>query len=128
VVAIFCQRMLEGRGVVINGDGGQTRDFVNVEDVARMSLLALDRKESGPVNVATAIENDINQIFHLLNQLTAAGLPDQHGPAQPGEQRRSVLDPGLALRLFGWRPEIELREGLRRTVEYFRGNASTNAK
>lgn len=120
VVAIFSGRMLRGEPVTINGDGKQTRDYVYVEDVARMSRLALETDAGGPVNVGTGVETDVNTLAERL--LAAAGSRSTltHGPAKSGEQRRSVVDCRRAREVFGWRPEVSLDEGLRRTVEYFR--------
>lgn len=121
VVAIFTERLLAGRETVINGDGGQTRDFVFVDDVARANLLALQGGATGPINVGTGIETSVNDVFRLLRRFTGAKIEEQHGAAKPGEQRRSVLDPSRAKRLLGWEPTVDIREGLSRTVEYFRG-------
>ena len=120
VVAIFSGRMLRGEPVTINGDGTQTRDYVYVGDVARMSRLALAGDATGPVNVGTGIETDVNELAAEILALTGGASEVGHGPAKPGEQRRSVVDASRAAADFGWRPEVSLREGLRRTVEFFR--------
>ncbi len=117
VVAIFAERLLRGIQPIIHGDGKQTRDYVYVGDVARANLLALEAGYVGPVNIGTGRETDVNTLFALLKDLTASSLPEKHGPAKPGEQRRSVLDCTLAVRVLGWRPEVTLEEGLRKTVE-----------
>jgi UDP-glucose 4-epimerase len=120
VVAIFTLRLLSGTQPVINGDGKQTRDYVFVTDVAQANLSALSVSYSGPINIGTRIETDVNQLFSYLRPLTNAALPEVHGPAKPGEQRRSVLAWNRAAEVLGWRPEVEIQEGLRQTVEFFR--------
>ncbi|MBN2374410.1 NAD-dependent epimerase/dehydratase family protein [bacterium] len=120
VVAIFCERMLDGKQPVINGDGGQTRDFVYVGDVARANVLALGLGGSHCFNIGTGKETSINTIFNILKELTGSDAKEVHGPEKQGEQRRSVISPDLAFECIGWRPEISLREGLSRTVDYFR--------
>lgn len=120
VVAIFTEKLLRGEQPVIHGDGLQTRDYVYVGDLVRANLLALESDYCGPLNLGTGKETDVNTLFHLLCELTGVTLPERHGPAKPGEQRRSCIDSGLAERVLGWRPEVELSEGLRRTVEFFR--------
>jgi UDP-glucose 4-epimerase len=120
VVAIFSGKMLRGEPVTVNGDGGQTRDYVYVGDVARMSLLALERDATGPVNVGTGVETDVNRLAALLLEVSGSTSEVRHGPAKPGEQRRSVVDPRRAAEAFGWRPEVALRDGLARTVDFFR--------
>jgi UDP-glucose 4-epimerase len=124
VVAIFSGRMLRGEPVTVNGDGLQTRDYVFVGDVARMSALALETEATGPVNVGTGVETDVNTLAALLLEVTQSRSPVRHGPAKAGEQRRSVLDVRRAGEVFGWRPEMSLRDGFARTVEFFRSNAS----
>ena len=120
VVAIFTLRLLAGEQPIINGDGKQTRDYVFVGDVARANLTALQTDYIGPINIGTGSETDVNQLFGYLRQFTGAPAPEMHGPAKPGEQRRSVLAWGRAQQLLGWQPEMNIEEGLRRTVEYFR--------
>jgi UDP-glucose 4-epimerase len=124
VVAIFSGRMLRGEPVTINGDGLQTRDYVYVGDVARANLLALESSVTGPLNIGTGVETDVNTLARLL--LAAAGSRSEvsHGPAKSGEQRRSVIDCRRAAAELGWRPEVSLADGLRRTVEWFRAPRS----
>jgi UDP-glucose 4-epimerase len=124
VVAIFSGKMLRGEPVTVNGDGGQTRDYVYVGDVARMSALALETDATGPVNVGTGIETDVNRLAALLKTAAASASEVRHGPAKGGEQRRSVVDPRRAAEVFKWRPEVALADGLARTVEFFRAKAA----
>jgi UDP-glucose 4-epimerase len=119
VVAIFTGKMLSGAGPVINGDGLQQRDFVYVSDVARANLLALQRG-SGITNVGTGVPTDVNTIFRELARLTGYRGPEQHGPAKQGEVRVTYLDATRARQELGWASEVPLREGLARTVDYFR--------
>jgi UDP-glucose 4-epimerase len=120
VVAIFTERLLANQAPTINGDGKQTRDYVFVGDVVRANLAALERPFVGSVNIGTGIETDVTTLYAHLRVLTGSPHPAQHGPAKAGEQRRSVIAIGLAAEVLGWRPEIPLEEGLRRTVEFFR--------
>jgi UDP-glucose 4-epimerase len=112
--------MLRGEPVTVNGDGKQTRDYVYVGDVARMSALALETDATGPVNVGTSIETDVNELAAMIREAAGSKSEIAHGPAKGGEQRRSVVDVTRAAQVFGWRPEVSLREGLGRTVEFFR--------
>jgi UDP-glucose 4-epimerase len=120
VVAIFSGRMLRGEPVTVNGDGKQTRDYVFVGDVARMNLLALERDATGPVNIGTAVETDVNTLAETMLDVSSSRSEVRHGPAKAGEQRRSVVDIRRAAEVFGWTPEVSLRDGLARTVEFFR--------
>jgi UDP-glucose 4-epimerase len=118
--------MLHGGEPVINGDGGQTRDFVYVEDVARANLLALASPAAGALNVGTGQETSVNELARLLARAAGYGKPIRHGPAAPGEQRRSCVDPRAALASLGWTPQVPLHDGLVRTTEWFRQRSASN--
>lgn len=119
VVAIFTSRMLGGEQPVINGDGKQTRDYVYVGDVVAANLRALDYPKNDYFNVGTGIETDVNELFRILNQATGNRVKELHGAAKAGEQLRSVLSYDKAARLLGWRPKVELEQGLAQTVAWF---------
>ena len=117
VIAIFTDRLLRGETCIINGDGLQTRDYVYVGDVADAALRALERPEvTGPINIGTGVETTVVTLFETLREAFSGKGEARHGPARPGEQRRSLLDPSRARRLLGWTPRVGLDEGLRRTV------------
>ncbi|GAO03774.1 NAD-dependent epimerase/dehydratase family protein [Anaeromyxobacter sp. PSR-1] len=120
VVAIFSGRLLDGQPCTVYGDGGQTRDYVFVGDVARANLLAAEQRHDGPLNVGTGVETDVNALYAHLARAAGVDRPAEHAPARPGEQRRSCIDPSLAGRAIGWRPEVPLADGLSRTLEWFR--------
>jgi UDP-glucose 4-epimerase len=120
VIAIFTTALLAGTAPVINGSGTQTRDFVFVGDVVRANLLALESDHAGPLNIGTGMEHDVNRVYALLCDAVGVRPGQRHGPAKPGEQMRSVLDPRRAGEVLGWQAETPLAEGLRRTVAWFR--------
>jgi UDP-glucose 4-epimerase len=120
VVAIFCGRMLAGQPCAIYGDGEQTRDYVYVGDVARANLAALNAPISGAVNIGTGIETSVNQLFQSLTTIAGTKLQPQYAPTRPGEQRRSVISPAKAAAELGWKAEVTLEEGLRRTFQSFK--------
>ena len=120
VVAIFCGNLAEERVSRINGTGEQTRDYVYVEDVARANVLAVENKiPSGAYNVGTGVETSVNRLYELLLEISGKDLPPEHGPAMPGEQLRSSVDPTLAGRVMGWRPQVGLADGLTETLCFF---------
>jgi UDP-glucose 4-epimerase len=121
VVAIFSRLMLEGRQPTINGDGEQQRDFLHVADVVRANLLALEGGSGEAFNIGSGVPTMVNQIFDHIKELTGFHGERVHGPAKAGEVYRTYLEVGKARRLLGWEPRIGLEEGLRDTVEYFRG-------
>jgi len=120
VVAIFTQRLLRGEACTIFGDGENTRDFVYVGDVARANLLALGSEHSGPVNIGTGRETSVNELYRKIATTVNSNAAALHGAPKPGEQRRSLIDPSLAARVIGWKPEVPLEAGLTHTVEWFR--------
>jgi len=126
VVAIFIEKFLADLQPVINGDGRQTRDFVYVGDVVEANVLALDYPQAGIFNIGTGQETDILTIYLQLQELTGSRRGPAHGPAKPGEQRRSVLDSALARERLGWQPQASLADGLARTVAAFREAAAAS--
>ena len=122
VVAIFARKMLSGQTPVINGDGKQTRDFVFARDVARSNLLALESDAEGVFNIGTGVETDINELAAMLIAATGYTGQPRRGPAAPGEQLRSCVDPRLAKKVLNWHPEVDLKSGLEETVGYFRAH------
>ncbi len=120
VVAIFATKLLKGEVPVINGDGLQTRDYVFVEDVVQANLLALKPGIAGVYNIGTGVETNVVEIYQALAKAAGVTHEAKHGPAKPGEQRRSVIAFGKAGRELGWTPKFSLAEGLKNTVEWFR--------
>jgi len=121
VVAIFTERLLDGEIPTIYGDGRQTRDYVFVGDVVRANLAALETDFVGPVNIGTGVETDVNALYAHLRNLTGSPHQAKYAPGRAGEQLRSVVAIDRAREVLGWRPQVSLEEGLRRTVEFFRG-------
>jgi UDP-glucose 4-epimerase len=122
VVAIFAEKLLEGKKAIINGDGKQTRDYVYVGDLVRAHMLALDKLSGSDIlNISTGTETDVNDIFGILSKLVTDGTATaEHGPTKAGEQQRSVCAYGRADKVLGWHPEMRLMDGLRETVEFFK--------
>jgi UDP-glucose 4-epimerase len=120
VVAIFVEKLLRGEPAVINGDGGQTRDYVYVDDVVAANLAAAEARGTGVFNIGTGVETDVNRLFERLRSLAGVTATARHGPAQPGEQRRSCLAIDHAGAALGWRPAVPLDDGLGRTFAHFR--------
>jgi UDP-glucose 4-epimerase len=122
VVAIFTGQMLADKPVVIHGDGKQERDFVYVEDCARANVMALTHENSdGIFNLGFNKGTTINEIFSLLASITSYSRDPRYGPPKLGETRQIFLDANKANSQLGWFPQVELKEGLAKTVEYFKG-------
>ena len=114
VVAIFTDRLRAGRGVTINGDGGQTRDYVYVGDVVAAVLAAVGR-DGGVFNVGTGTETSVNELFDGVRRVAGVESKPTHAPARAGDVLRSFLDVSRSERELGWRPQTPLEEGLRLT-------------
>ena len=126
VVAIFCNRLLDGTPLTIFGDGKQTRDYVYVGDVARANLLAATRPlppigaiDARAFNIGTSVETDVVELARLLRGIAGADVEAKHAPERAGEQRRSAVDVRKAQRVLGWQPKMALRDGLTETYRYF---------
>jgi UDP-glucose 4-epimerase len=122
VIAIFIQRILAGLTPVIYGDGEQVRDFVYVGDVVRANMAALTVPAAEPVvvNIGTGRGTSVNALWQALAAIVQPGVGPYHEPARAGDVLCSVLDPGHAAAVMGWRPETTLEDGLRRTWEWFK--------
>jgi UDP-glucose 4-epimerase len=120
VVAIFTTKLLKGEQPVINGSGKQTRDYVLVYDVVKANVLGLNDEGSNIYNVGTGVETDVNELFNILNEITGNKAEEKHGPAAAGEQMRSVISSDKMLKKFGWKPSTPFKNGLEKTVEFFR--------
>src|SRR5205823_13917312 len=107
--------MAEGRETAIFGDGRQTRDFVHVGDVVRALLVASGT--GGVFNIGSGEETSVLELHERCRAVTGDGREPRHAPARDGDVVRSVLDVSLAERELGWRPEVSLDDGLRRTWE-----------
>jgi nucleoside-diphosphate-sugar epimerase len=128
VLAIFCRRMLAREQPTIYGDGGQSRDFTFIENVVHGNLLAAAApagKVSGQVmNLATGAHFTLNETFAILRELTGFKGEAAYAPARAGDIRDSLADIRRAEELLGYRPQVDFREGLRRTVEWYRSSPS----
>ncbi len=120
VIAIFASRMIEGKPVTIDGDGHQSRDMLHVGDIATANLGVLDRGDGGTYHISTGIPVSVNDLYRKLAILTEYRLEPRFGPARKGDVYRIALDNTRARTELGWEPRINLEEGLRLTVDYFR--------
>jgi UDP-glucose 4-epimerase len=118
VIAIFADKLLKNQMPRINGNGRQTRDYIYVGDVSDAFLLALKSKKNGVYNIGTARETSVNEVYKRITEATAKKIKAKHGPAIKGEARRSALNSGQAKKDLGWRPKVNLKEGIKKTVNW----------
>jgi UDP-glucose 4-epimerase len=115
VVAIFLDRMRDGQGTEIFGDGSQTRDFVYVGDVVAGLLAAAAAPGGGIYNVGSGVATSIRELHSLCAETTGAGSEPQFAPDRPGDLRHSVIDSSRAARELRWHAEMTLAAGLAAT-------------
>jgi UDP-glucose 4-epimerase len=113
VVAIFLNAMAAGEETLIFGDGRQTRDFVHVDDVVAAVMLAPGK--GGAFNVGSGVETSVLELHERCRAVSGDDRPPTMAEAREGDLMHSVLDVSRAGRELGWRPEVSLDEGLRRT-------------
>jgi UDP-glucose 4-epimerase len=119
--------LAEGKTSRINGTGEQTRDYVYVVDMTRANVLAIEGQvPSGTYNIGAGIETSVNSLYELLRAISSKDLPSEYGPAKPGEQMRSSVDPTLANNVLNWCPKVDLTTGLTETLGFF--GAVSNAE
>ncbi len=126
VVAIFGNRLRTNQPITIFGDGSQTRDYVYAGDVARANLLAATAALPAPdgtidpwgINIGTNTETSVTQLAETMMRATGVTVPITYAPPRPGELQRSSLQIGKAAQVLGWKPEVDLQEGLRRTYDW----------
>jgi nucleoside-diphosphate-sugar epimerase len=129
VIPLFFRAALSGTPATIFGDGGQTRDFTYVANVVDANLLAAtaaaDRASGYPLNVGAGERTSINELLDLIEQVTGQSIGRQHQPPRAGDVRDSLASLERAADRIGYRPEVRLIDGLRRTWEWFEAREST---
>jgi UDP-glucose 4-epimerase len=118
VISIFDRRYREGKGVTIYGDGGQTRDFISVHDVARANVLAATRPDlpSGVANICTGRATSLLEVVEVFRQHYPAVPPPIHAPPRAGDIVHSRGTAGEATRILGFQAEVSVAEGLRELI------------
>ncbi|HEX6589895.1 MAG TPA: NAD-dependent epimerase/dehydratase family protein [Longimicrobiales bacterium] len=129
VVAIFCNRLIDGAPMRIFGDGKATRDYVYVGDVVAANLVVMDMDvapapaglDERAFNVGTGTETSVNELARVIMRATGREVPVEHADARAGELQRSCLDTS-ALRGLGWRANMDLERGLELTFQHIERN------
>jgi UDP-glucose 4-epimerase len=120
VVAIFTGKILKGEKPVILGDGTQTRDYIYVEDVVKANVLALEGKE-GTYNIGTGKETSVNELIEIFSKVLGHEIKPEYAPPRKGEVHRISLDGEKAKRELGFVPKYSLEEGIKKTIEWYKG-------
>ena len=120
VIGIFAGRMLRGESVTIFGDGGESRDYVFIDDVVDAALAAA-RGQPATCLVGSGVATTTQRIFDLVAGATSYDRAPRYEAARPGEVRCIALRPRLAWERWGWRPRTSLERGIRLAVDWHRG-------
>lgn len=123
VISIFAKRIAAGQDITIYGDGTQTRDFVYAGDIARGICKAMTTDNVNTVyNLSTQTETSLLELVAIISEVSQCDIAPKFGLAREGDIYRSMLSNQKAKTGLGWAPQVSLKEGLQRTIEYFCGN------
>jgi UDP-glucose 4-epimerase len=122
VVSVFGSALLSGRPTTIYGDGTATRDYVYVDDVVTAFLCAADAPltTTGTFNIGTGLQTPVAELHELIAAAVGVSHRPNYAEARTGEVHASALDPTRAGQMLGWKPDIDLTEGIKRTVDWLR--------
>ncbi len=120
VIAIFAKRFLAHEPVRIDWDGGQSKDYVFVEDVARANVLAFKQGNNEVFCIATGKATSVNEIYETLAQLTNYKPEIVRAPKRPGDIYMAYFNCSKAEHVLGWKPQVTFEEGVQATVDFFR--------
>jgi nucleoside-diphosphate-sugar epimerase len=115
----FTQWISEGRPVLVNGNGDQSRGFTYVDDIARGVLLGLKPVGYEIINLGGHEVIKINELIHLLESLTGRKANVQYRPSHPADLATNWADTSKAHRMLGWEPTVVLNEGVSRLVSWY---------
>jgi GDP-L-fucose synthase len=129
VIPALIRKMLEGeREVVLWGDGSPTREFLYVDDCADGLVLAAERYDGAdPVNLGTGVETSIRELAETIAEVTGFDGEMVWDTSMPNGQPRRQLDASRAAELFGFRAQTALRDGLEKTVAWYRNSSAVAA-
>ncbi len=118
VISLFFDHICRGKGITVFGDGEQSRDFVHVQDVARVNVTAMAEHYAGfrAYNVGSGRETTINALIGMIGDIASRHVPVSYTPARTGDVRRSCADIRLASTELGYQPQWDLMRGLRSLV------------
>ena len=119
LVAITCRRLLAGSAPLVRGDGGQTRDFVFVADVADAALRAVGAEAEGALNIGTGRETSVTEVVAGLQAAAGSRAEVERVDEVPGEVRHGCLRADRARRALGWGARTPLSRGLEQTYAWF---------
>jgi len=119
VIPIFAGRIAAGEGLMVFGDGEQTRDFVDVKDVAAANVVAAENPEAkGTFNIGTGTEITINRLVDILREVTQEDFEVMYGPPRPGDVRHCTAEITRLKEVLGISPSTDVRENLKKYYDW----------
>lgn len=128
VVPELCMQALSGRPLTLHGDGEQTRSFCYVSDLIDGIVRLMESDVRGPVNIGNPIERSVREFAEVVLQLAGSRSVLKLTEPRPDDPRKRCPDITRARSLLGWEPRVDLEEGLRRTLEYFKTHAAPGVR
>jgi len=120
IVPELCVRAIKGQPLTLHGEGNQTRSFCFVSDLVDGIVRLFESELHEPVNIGNPAERSVREFADVVNRLMGGGLKYQHLPPREDDPRRRCPDITRARTKLGWEPKVQLEEGLRRSIEFFR--------
>ena len=121
VIAIFAGRLFKKMPLEMYGTGNQTRDYIYVSDVVQANIAAMRPKVYGIFNIGTGHQTSLNALTKVIIEQSGVRGRVKHRRAVKGEVKKISLDWRKAKRQLGWKPEVELRDGIRETLNWAKG-------
>ncbi|RKZ11289.1 LPS biosynthesis protein WbpP [bacterium] len=124
VIPLFADALLAGKAPLIHGDGEQSRDFTYIDNVVSANLKALqvDKLSGEVVNVALGQRTSLNELYAMLQRIIGSDVAAQYGPEREGDVKHSEASIERAQKLLGYETLVQVEEGMRRTVEWYKSS------
>jgi UDP-glucose 4-epimerase len=119
VVAIFCNQLIEKKQPVMYGYGSMIRDYIFVSDIVEANILSIDRGNGGVYNIGTGTPTTIKELFSILKEISGKNIEPTLEPTREGEISEIYLNCERARKDLKWKPEIPLKQGLKKTFDWF---------
>ena len=122
VISIFAKRIAKEQGITVFGDGRQTRDFIYAGDIAAGIIAAMTTEKVNAVyNLSNQTETSLLELIELMAEAVGKEVEPEFAAPREGDINRSMLCNEAAVRNLNWQPQMDLAEGLARTINYFKG-------
>ena len=122
VISIFAKRIAKEQGITVFGDGRQTRDFIYAGDIAAGIIAAMTTEKVNAVyNLSNQTETSLLELIELMAKAVGKEVEPEFAAPREGDINRSMLCNEAAVRNLNWQPQMDLAEGLARTINYFKG-------